>query len=158
MTNSIFRTFALVSTMSLGATLSACGGGGDVERGDGGKSTSEGARADIVIDGAKHHFPNVQCFEGFNKDLHVVLQNDESYFEVSQLQPSQSTWTVKYYKGSFDGEGDRMRKIDQADEYFTRKYDITRKGRKISGTAMAERGKLPRNPVDISINIMCQKL
>lgn len=138
--------------------LTACGSGSDSNEGSRNKTSEDGASADIVIDGVTHHFSKIKCFKGFNNDLMIVLKNKDMYFEVSQLQPEQNTWTVKYHRGSFASGGNFQQQIDQSDEYFTRKYNITRSGNKITGTAMAERGKPPRDPVDISINVTCQKM
>jgi hypothetical protein len=138
--------------------LTACGSGADTNEGRSHKGAADSASADIVIDGAAHHFTKVECFKGFNDDLMVVLKNNEMYLEVSQLQPEQNTWTIKYHRGSFASGGNFLQQIDQADEYFTRTYDVIRDGNKMIGTATSERGKLPRNPVDISINVACQKM
>ena len=128
-------------------SLAACSDKPD--SGDGYEATSSGGSADIIIEDVKHHFSSVECFKGFKDDLMVVLENETVHFEISQLDPSQNTWTVKYNIPL----GNR-----QYDEYFTRKYAVTRNGNKITGTAMAERGKLPRDPVDISIDVTCQKM
>ena len=151
------RGYKLALFMSGMLVLSACGGA-DLEAGDGHKTAASGGSATINISGTEHQFSDVECFSGFNDDLMVVLQNDEIYLEVSQLQPEQNTWTVSYLSGSFGGEGNLHSKMEKAETYFTRKYDVTRNGNLIKGTAMAERGTLPRNPVDIAIDITCQKL
>lgn len=137
--------------------LSACGAS-DRAGENQSKTAAAGGSADIIISGTAHHFSDVECFKGFNDDLMVVLQNDKIWLEVSQLEPQQNTWTISYHSGSFGGEGNLHSKLKKSDKYFTRKYDATRNGNVIKGTAMAERGNLPRNPVEISINITCQKL
>ena len=105
--------------------------------------------ADITIGNTNHHFSQIECSEGFTKDLFTVLKNDEIYFEVSQSNPSQGTWNVKYAIHLDD---------NKLDEYFTRQYDLNRDGNIITGSATADRGTVPKKTVDIQVNVVCPEL
>lgn len=138
----------LVIVLLAATVVAACSDSGGVNV-DASKSTAVVGKAEIVIHGRTHHFESVECSKGFNHSTGVVLKNNQVRVELSQLSPSDNTWDVKYFT---------VLENQLDDEYFSREYDLRLSGGRITGTAIIERGTLPRDPVKIGVFVECQAL